>query len=399
LSAQQAYLYALSAMDRFVSSGTETPQQIDLTNANIQNYKNSLENLGMGKLQIEDIARNRQLTENILITAPANGFVLKRNVSSGQRFEKGTEFYQIADLSHIWILADMFENDAQYFRPGVQARVTLPYQKKTFYAKVSNVLPQFDAGSRTLKLRLEAENPGFLLRPDMFVDVELPVAFPAAITVPVDAVLYSGLKKTVYIDAGKGFFEPRDVETGWRFGDRVEIVKGLMPGERIVVSGNFLIDSESRMKAAAAGIYGTAHKDPVCGMDVDESKVKAAGRISMYGGKTYYFCSDGCKQEFEKDPDRALKKSSDMKSQETPSARKTQTLRGSAVFKDPICGMDVDEAKAKAAGRTSTYGGKTYYFCAEGCKKRFDEDPKRYLTKSEESRTVNHPATSGVGHD
>ena len=121
---------------------------------------------------------------------------------------------------------------------------------------VSKVLPQFDPVSRTLKVRLELDNPGYVLRPDMFVDVEFPVTLPPALTVPSDAVLDSGLKKTVFVDRGNGFFEPRQVETGWRFGDRVEITKGLMAGEQIVISGNFLIDSESRMKMAAAGMYG-----------------------------------------------------------------------------------------------------------------------------------------------
>ena len=170
--------------------------------------------------------------------------------------------------------------------------------------RVLNVPPQFDPASRTLKVRLEADNPGYALRPDMFVDVEFPIQLPPAITVPVDAVLDSGLRKTVFVDRDNGFFEPRKVETGWRFGDRVEIVKGLMPGERIVTSGTFLLDSESRMKMAAAGMSKSTEarsaKDPVCGMDVDESKAKAAGRISEYRGKAYYFCTDQCKQQFDR---------------------------------------------------------------------------------------------------
>ena len=111
---------------------------------------------------------------------------------------------------------------------------------------MTDTLPQFDATSRTLKVRLEVDNAGYTLRPDMFVDVEFPVTRPAALTVPADAVLDSGLKKTVFVDRGNGFFEPRQVETGWRVGGMVEITKGLMQGERIVVSGNFLIDSESQ---------------------------------------------------------------------------------------------------------------------------------------------------------
>ncbi len=105
---------------------------------------------------------------------------------------------------------------------------------------------------------------------------------------------------------------PAQVETGWRLGDRVEIVKGLMPGERIVISGNFLIDSESRMKMAAAGMSKAAEartaKDPVCGMDVDENKAKAAGLMAEHRGKTYYFCMEECKQAFDQDPGRYVEK-------------------------------------------------------------------------------------------
>ena len=125
---------------------------------------------------------------------------------------------------------------------------------------------------------------------------------PPAIVVPADAVVDSGVKQTVYVAKGDGVFEPRKVETGWRAGDQVEIVKGLMVGEKIVVSGTFLIDSESRMKAAAAGIYGETSEDPVCGMEVDQGKARAAGRTADYKGQTHYFCSSKDRKEFQDRP-------------------------------------------------------------------------------------------------
>jgi membrane fusion protein, copper/silver efflux system len=165
---------------------------------------------------------------------------------------------------------------------------------------------QFDTISRTLKVRLQADNPGYRLRPDMFVDVEIPVRYEAALTVPSDAMLDTGLRKTVYVDHRNGYFEPRRVETGWRFGDRIEITRGLMEGERIVVSGNFLLDSESRLKAAAMGLPDDAPTDPVCGMSVDSRK---AGTLkSDYQGVRYYFCSDSCMHEFSNNPGKYLKK-------------------------------------------------------------------------------------------
>ncbi|HEY3275423.1 MAG TPA: efflux RND transporter periplasmic adaptor subunit [Syntrophorhabdaceae bacterium] len=254
-SAMKAYLYGIRSLERF-QKNNEGKEQTDTTDANIENYRNALRNLGMTEHQLDEIMRTRQGSGNVEIRAPQSGFVLLRNISEGERFQRGTELYRIADLSHVWVLADIFENESRYFTPGLQARVVHPGLNKSFRARVSHVLPQFDSGSRTLKVRLETDNPGFLLRQDMFVDVELPVTLPPATTVPADAVLDSGLKKTVFVAKGEGTFEPRKVETGWRMGGMVEIIKGLVPGERIVVSGNFLLDSESRMKSPAAAAKG-----------------------------------------------------------------------------------------------------------------------------------------------
>jgi membrane fusion protein, copper/silver efflux system len=310
LSAAQALLFALSSVDRVQTTGQENPAQKDQLKQyaiNLQQYKDSLRNLGMGDAQIEKMIKTRQWIENVDITSPADGFILTRNVSDGLRFNKGDTMYRIADLSRVWILADVFEREARYFKPGQTAKVTLPYQDMTYQATVSEVLPVFDPATRTLKVRLETDNPGFTLRPDMFVDVEFPVVLPPAFAVPSDAVVNSGLRKTVFVDRGNGLFEPRAVETGWRMGDLIEITRGLEAGEKVVIAGNFFIDSESRLQAAGQGIYGAVSLDPVCGMEVDEARAKATGKTSAYKGKTYYFCTDECKHQFENEPHRYVK--------------------------------------------------------------------------------------------
>jgi Cu(I)/Ag(I) efflux system membrane fusion protein len=251
LGSMQAYFYALGAMDRYQATGTEQPAQMALTIASIQQAQDSLKNLGMGELQIEELKRTRQPTKRVVVRSPATGFVVVRNVYAGQRLERGSEIYRIADLGRVWILADTFEGEAESLRPGAMARVSIPHGGRSFEARVTQVPPQFDPVSRSLKVRLEVANPGYTLRPDMFVDVELPVELPSGLTVPADAVLDSGLRKTVFVDRGGGSFERRAVETGWRFGDRVEIRRGLAPGESIVVAGTFLLDSESRMRLGA----------------------------------------------------------------------------------------------------------------------------------------------------
>jgi len=247
----QTFVLNLGAEDRFKKSAAEGSvegQSLASVNANIQLRTQQLQNLGMSTLQMEEIRHSRQIPDTIKIVSPADGFVVSRNVSPGQKFERDTEWYRIADLRRVWVMADVFESEAQYLQPGIEVRVSFPGQNKVFPGRVSNVLPQFDAATRTLKARIEVENQGYALRPDMFVNVELPVAFSRVLVVPADAILDSGLNKTVFVEHGKGTFSPRVVETGRRLDDRVQIVKGLRAGERIVISGNFLISSESRLK-------------------------------------------------------------------------------------------------------------------------------------------------------
>jgi membrane fusion protein, copper/silver efflux system len=395
LTAQQTYLYALNTMDRFKDN--ESAEQLKLTKAQMQAAEENLEFLGMGESQLQEIARTRQIARNIELRSPVAGLVLARNAFTGLRFERGTELFRIAELDHVWVLADVFENEAQDFQPGTIAHVTLLSPKRTFEAKVCRALPQFDSATRTLKVRLEASNPASLLRPDMFVDVELPIAFPPTVIIPAEAVLDSGLRKTVFVDRGNGFFEPRGVETGWRSGDQVQICGGLMPDERIVISGNFLLDSESRMKRAAAGLYGTTARDLVCGMEVEEQTARAAKRTTYHEGATYYFCGDNCKKEFDAQPSRYLQ----------PAEAKGPNPAATPVFpdgsmpkaaqpeaaapqdsgcKDPVCGMAVDEKEAKAANRCSQYQGKTYSFCSDLCKSKFDKSPSQFLPKPMKKR-------------
>jgi membrane fusion protein, copper/silver efflux system len=308
VSGQQAYFLALNTLDHRKKSDHVPEEQMAAAAQQVLTAEKNLEAIGMGETQIKELERTRKLVREIEIRAPVTGFVLARNVSPKLRFDRNLELYRIADLGRVWILADIFENEAVYFKPGIQARVTLAHLKKTFQARVSRVLPLFDAASQTLKVRMEVDNPGFTLRPDMFVDVEFPIQLPPALTVPVNAVFDTGLRKTVFVDRGRGFFEPREVETGWRLGNRVEITKGLAQGERIVTSGTFLIDSESRMELAADGESGSLAKDPVSGMVVSIRKAEKAGLKSTYQQKVYYFASVEHRARFNQDPSRYLQK-------------------------------------------------------------------------------------------
>jgi membrane fusion protein, copper/silver efflux system len=308
-AAQLAYISILSTSpeDRFHGGGRQALAPSQQASVTLQTYIDALESLGMSEKQMKELAGSRTVTDRIFIMAPATGYIIARNVSPAQRFDKGFEWYQIANLDRVWVIADLFPPDAGDAKPGMKARVTLPGRNNEFHATVTKVLPQLDPISRTLKVRIELDNPGHVLRPEMFVNVELPVTRPPALTVPADAILESGMNRTVFVDRGSGFFEPREVETGWRHGSRVEITKGLEPGEKIALSGNFLIDSESRLQLAASGMQALLVKDPVCGQEISQRKAERARLRAGHGGKTYYFHSEDCKAQFEKEPERYVK--------------------------------------------------------------------------------------------
>ena len=397
----QTYYYAVYAIENLPKGQTVPASQKNYLEAQKEAAEYSLMDLGVSRRQLKDLIRSKAITQEIILSAPATSFILARNITEGQKITTGEELYLLADLSRVWILTDLFGDEANYVRPGDKVKVTLADHNETYMATVSEILPEFDPATLTVKVRLEVDNPQFVLRPGMFVDVEVPVSIPPTVNIPVDAIMDSGLKQTVFVDRGNGYFSPRQVETGWRLGDRVEIVKGLEPGEHIVISGNFLIDSESRMKLAAAGMFGEITKDPVCGLNVDVSKAKAAGFQGAYKNQTYYFCSQGCKEHFEKNPDRYATKPGGF--QDTISgAASDQGQDAQAVkTKDLVCGHELDEARAKAAGLTSTHKGKTYYFCSYSCNKQFDKNPERYLQQEAqgESGGFQTPVVPGMARD
>ena len=210
--------------------------------------------LNLTGAQVAEIEQTQKPIQSIALYAPSTGYIMTRNAFPGQRITADTELYTLADLSRVWVMADVFETDAPQIRLAQAGRVKLQGAAGTYGAKVAYIQPQIDPATRAMKVRLELANPKMQLKPDMFVDVEIDLSGARRLSVPVEAVLDAGTTRTVFLDRGNGYFEPRQVETGERFGDRVEILKGLKPGERIVTAGAFLLNSESQMKSAAGGM-------------------------------------------------------------------------------------------------------------------------------------------------
>ena len=211
-----------------------------------------LHHWGMEEAALETLEKTGKVQPGVTVRAPADGFVITRSAYAGEMVKPGMELYTLADLSQVWVVADVFESDAAKVRPGMPATVELSYQPgRRLAARVAQILPQMDAQTRTLKLRLQLVNVNFLLKPEQFVNVELAFGGAPHVSVPEDAVIDLGESQVVYIDLGEGRFEPRKVQAGDRADGRVEILAGLRAGERIVVSGAFLVDSESRMRSGA----------------------------------------------------------------------------------------------------------------------------------------------------
>lgn len=211
--------------------------------------------------QIQQVLRTGQPIRSITVHAPMDGVVTERRAFPNQKVTPDSDLYTITDLSRVWIVADVFESDIAAITIGDPTYVMFANAgAPSMTAKVSYIQPQVDPMTRTLKVRLDATNPGTRMKPDMFVNVEFGVATTRQLTVPSEAVLDTGDRQTVFVDLGNGYLEPRQVVIGERFGDRVAITRGLSAGERVVASGTFLIDSESQLQAAASGMGAPQHQ-------------------------------------------------------------------------------------------------------------------------------------------
>jgi membrane fusion protein, copper/silver efflux system len=246
-SPQQSYVYALESYERLQKAASAPADQLALATRQLAIARDNLQFVGMGEAQMEELRRTRREIFDVNLTAPADGLILERNVAVGQRFMKGELLYRIADLSRVWVLADIYDRD--WAVPGAIHRAKILVEgHPPMEATVVPAPPQFDAEGRTGKLRMEVSNASQRLVPGMVVNVALDVRTRPAMTLHADAVLDSGVKKRVFVARGDGRYELREVETGWQDGDRVEIKSGVTEGERVVTTGAFLLDSESRMK-------------------------------------------------------------------------------------------------------------------------------------------------------
>src|ERR1017187_693463 len=257
LASQRELLLAAKA--KTIMQNSALPSGFDQSKSLLQATRRRLELWDLSEAQIDQVLKTGEPIKNITLYSPMTGYITDRKAFPQVKVMPDTDLYTIVDLSRVWIMADVFEYEAPNIHVGETARVSLQaLPGKSFSARIDYLQPEVDPMTRTLKVRLNMDNPGVMLKPDMYADIEFRVNIPSKLTVPADAVLNAGERKTVFVDRGNGYFEPRQVKTVEREGDRIQILSGLSQGERIVTSGNFLIDSESQMKAAASGMGGMA---------------------------------------------------------------------------------------------------------------------------------------------
>ena len=205
--------------------------------------------------QIKKLDETGQVSRTLTFYSPIAGFVTDRKAFPNTSVNPDTELYTVSDFSTIWVNADIFEYEVPFVKVGQHAEMQLSYYPgKKWNGRVSFIYPTVDPMTRTVKVRLEFPNPDFQLKPQMFADVELKVSYGNQIVVPQEAVLDSGKEQTVFVAHEGGYFEPRTITTGAKLDSKVVVLSGLKAGETVVTSGNFLVDSESRLKSATGSM-------------------------------------------------------------------------------------------------------------------------------------------------
>ncbi len=250
LAAQEEYLLALRTRERLRQGGASEDGDVLVESA-----RRKLELWDVPRGAIERLERTGKPDKELTFHAPASGVITKRDAVAGMRVEAGAMPIEMVDLSRVWVLADVYEGEIRHVKVGMPATLSLKaYPNRTFTGRVSFIAPQLDPKTRTVSVRLEFPNPTGELKPEMFGEVTLQSTAREGLRIPADAVIDSGTESVVFVALGGGKFAPRQVELGESDGKHVEIVKGVSAGEQVVTRANFLIDSESRLKASLAAM-------------------------------------------------------------------------------------------------------------------------------------------------
>ena len=252
VTSQQEYLLALNNRDVLKNSPYQEIRQGAEELA--RSARERLELLDVPEHQIRELETSRKIKKNLHIHSPFDGVIVKIGARKGEYVTPQTELYMIADLSTVWVYADVYENELPWIAAGDPVEMRLAgIPGRTFRGRVAYIYPYAEAKTRTIKVRMVFDNPGLLLKPEMFADVSILAQRQVdAVVIPDQAVVRSGEREQVFVVRGPGKFEPREVELGVSSQGLVQVLKGVEPGEEVVTSSQFLIDSESKLREATA---------------------------------------------------------------------------------------------------------------------------------------------------
>jgi len=249
LGSQEEFLRARENAMRFANSSIPEVQKggEDLLKA----ARKRLELFDVPESLIKEIEQTGLPKRTVTLLAPVSGFVTAKGVYEGQQVEPGMVLFTMTDLSRVWIEADFYEFEAHLIRLGQKAVFTFPYDPKAEKTgRISYIYPYLDPQSRTLRARFEFQNSDFSLKPEMYVNVSMKIETSDSVVVPDSSVMNTGLRQIVFVGIGEDRFEPREVKVGYRSGGFAQVISGVRAGEKVVVRANFLLDSESRVRAA-----------------------------------------------------------------------------------------------------------------------------------------------------
>jgi Cu(I)/Ag(I) efflux system membrane fusion protein len=258
VSTQEEYLLALHAKKDLVKS--PFPEVAGSGTSLAESAKRRLKLWDISDDQIKALEESGQVKKTLILHSPFSGFVLEKAAYKGMNVMPGIALYKLADLSVVWLIADIYEYEIPFIRLGQQATIQFSYLPgETFTGKAIYLSPLLDPNTRTAKVRFEFPNPYGKLKPEMFANVEMKIHLGQKLAVPEGAVIDTGLRQVAIVDKGSGYFEPREIKVGAKVENYYEVIKGLKAGERVVTSANFLIDSESNLKEALGGMAGMEH--------------------------------------------------------------------------------------------------------------------------------------------
>ncbi len=251
VSAQEEYLIAWKGRETLRNGTEESLAGVDqLAEAALQR----LRNWEISSAQLQQLQREGKVTRTLTLYSPANGVVLEKTAQQGMRFMPGETLFRIADLSTVWLIADVFEQDLERVQLGQPVKISVDaYPEREFSGEVSYIYPTLSPQTRTAQVRVEMSNPDGLLKPDLYASVQLNSGGGMALTVPDSAVIDSGKRQVVLVQREEGLFEPREVTLGRRSDGYAEVLQGVSEGEQVVVRANFLIDAESNLQTALGG--------------------------------------------------------------------------------------------------------------------------------------------------